>query len=257
MLQQNIQSAVNTTIHIAEERHLGVINELVDSAEQAHALRMSELARQANEVLMKQASDHALLIDIRSQDERAKAEWAQRYAAERDLAAYEGQVVLTARIQQLQLELRSKDEVAARIAMQRDCEAHELSARMRRWAANHSDHGSVNSARSGHDTPPLDAISTTAHFSVLEYNDVCGQKITSSGIPTTYANTGYEGSQSSAPHDNTYHGDLANPERAPSYSAQGYPLPGSFSSSSVDGRGAAVWSTTGGGVPYAPLLRRV
>ncbi len=37
MLQQNIQSAVNTTIHIAEERHLGVINELVDSAEQAHA----------------------------------------------------------------------------------------------------------------------------------------------------------------------------------------------------------------------------
>ena len=131
-LQQNIQSAVDTTIHIAEERHLGVINELVDSAEQAHALRMSELARQANEVLMKQASDHALLIDIRSQDERAKAEWAQHYAAQRDLAAYEGQAVLTARIQQLELELRSKDEVAARIAMQRDCEAHEFSARIRR-----------------------------------------------------------------------------------------------------------------------------
>ena len=32
MIQHNIQSAVDTTIHMAEERHLGVINELVDDA---------------------------------------------------------------------------------------------------------------------------------------------------------------------------------------------------------------------------------
>ena len=160
-----------------------------------------------------------MLIDIRSQDERAKAEWAQHYAAQRDLAAYEGQAALAARIYQLELELRSKDEAAAIIAKQHESEAYELNARMRKWAANRSDHGSMNSARYGHDTPPLDVINTTAHFSVLEYSDVCGQKITSSGIPTTYASTGYEGSRSSTLHGNMYHGELANPERAQSYSA--------------------------------------
>ena len=128
---------------------------------------------------------------------------------------------------------------------------------MRQWAASRSDHGSVNSARSGSDTPPLDVINTTAHFSVLEYNDVCGQKTTSSGIPTTYANTGYEGSQSSTLHDNMHHGELANPERVQSYSAQGCPMPESFSSSNVDGRGAAVWSSTEAGNPYAPYTTGV
>ena len=131
MIQHNIQSAVDTTIHMAEERHLGVISELVENAEQIHSFHMNELARQASDALTKQAHDHAMILDIRSQDERAKAEWAQRYVAERDLAAYEGQAVLAARIQQLEYELRLKDEVAARLAIQRDSEALELSARMR------------------------------------------------------------------------------------------------------------------------------
>ena len=81
MIQQNIQSAVDTTIHVAEERHLGVIDEVVDSADQAHALRMGEVACQANEALTRQANEYAWLIDMRSQDERLKAEAAQHHAA--------------------------------------------------------------------------------------------------------------------------------------------------------------------------------
>ena len=110
----------------------------------------------------------------------------------------------------------------------------------------------MNSARSGSDHPSLDVANTTTHPSILEYNEVCGQKITS-GIPTTYAPTGYDGSQASTLHDNMYHAELANPERVPTYNAQGYPLPQSFSSNSVDGRGAAVWSPTEAGIPYAPI----
>ena len=177
MIQHNIQSAVATTIHMAEERHSGVINELVGNAEQVHAFRMSELARQASDALMKQAHDHAMIIDVRSQDERAKAEWAQRYVAERELAAYEGQAVLAARIQQLEFELRSKDEAAARLDIQRDSEARELSARLRRWAANRSDHSSMNSACSGSDNPASDAAITTAHPLVIEYSEGVGERL--------------------------------------------------------------------------------
>ena len=108
VFQQNMQSAVNTMIHIAEERHLGVVGNLVDSAEQAHAYQMNELARQANVALTKQANEHALLTDMRSLDERAKAEWAQHYAEQRSFAAYEGQAALTARVLQLENELRLK-----------------------------------------------------------------------------------------------------------------------------------------------------
>ena len=65
------------------------------------------------------------------------------------------------------------------------------------------------------------------------------------GIPTTYAHTGYDGSQTSAMPDN------ANPEREPTRSALGYPMPLSFSSNDVDGRGAAERSMTEAGNPFA------
>ena len=69
--------------------------------------------------------------------------------------------------------------------------------------------------------------------------------------------TGYDGSQASTLHDNMYHAELANPEREPTRSAQGYPMPQSFSSNDVDGRGAAVWSPTEAGNPCAPYTTGV
>ena len=171
MIQHNIQSAVDTTIHMAEERHSGVVSELVGNAEQVHAFRMSELARQASDALMKQAHDHAMIIDERSQDERAKAEWAQRYLDERERIAYENQAGLAARIQQLEYELRSKDEAAARLNIQRESEARDLSVRLRHWNVNRSDHGSMNSACSGSDNPESDVAMTTAHPRTIEYNE--------------------------------------------------------------------------------------
>ncbi len=177
MIQHNIQSAVDTTVHMAEERHSGVINELVGNAEQVHAFRMSELVRQASDALTEQAHDHAMIIDERSQDERAKAEWAQRYLDERERVAYENQAGLAARIQQLEYELRSKDEAAARLNIQRESEARELNARLRHWTVNRSDRGSMNSACSGSDNPESDVAMATAHPRTTEYNEGVGKRL--------------------------------------------------------------------------------
>ena len=40
--------------------------------------------------------------------------------------------------------------------------------------------------------------------------------------------TGYDGSQTSTLHDNMYHVELANPERVPTYNAQGCPIAAKF-----------------------------
>ena len=52
-------------------------------------------------------------------------------------------------------------------------------------------------------------------------------------------------------HGNMYHAELANLERVPTRSVQGYPMPQSFSSNDVDGRGAAERSMTEAGDPFA------
>ena len=148
--------------------------------------------------------DHAMIIDERSQDERAKTEWAQRYIDERERVAYENQAGLAARIQQLEYELRSKDEAAARLNIQRESEAREPNARLRHWNVNRSDHGSMNSACSGSDNPESDVAMATTHPRTTEYNEGGGQKITS-GIPTTCTHTGYDGSQTSAMPDHMYY----------------------------------------------------
>ena len=96
----------------------------------------------------------------------------------------------------------------------------------------------MNSARSEDETSQPGALASLAHNPSSEFDNMCGHKVTSSGLPTTYAPTGYEGSQSSTmPHDSMCHGELSYPERVPSYSASGYPMPHSSSPSDIEGMG--------------------
>src|SRR5665648_862085 len=186
MIQQNVQAAVVSTMNVAEERHMAVIHEVVDSANQALASQLSETTRRTNEVLDRQARDFACMIDMRSQEDRVKAEAAHYQAAQRDLAARAEQSVLAAamtRVKELELELQLKDEVAAEFAKQRERGSQEVSATLRQWAANRSDNGTMNSALSESGASQRGALASLAHHPLLENTDGCGHKITSSGLP--------------------------------------------------------------------------
>src|SRR5665648_461316 len=176
----------DSTMNVAEERHMAVIHEVVDSANQALASQLNETTRRTNEVLDRQARDFASMIDLRSQEDRVKAEAAHHLAVQRDLAARAEQSVLAAamtRVHELELELRANREITAELTRQRERDAQEASAALRLWNTNRSDNGTMNSALSESGASQRGALASLAHHPLLENTDGCGHKITSSGLP--------------------------------------------------------------------------
>ena len=195
--QIDARIAVETTIHVAEERHTAAIEQMVQAANYAHQQEMERVIRQADNALQEQANRHA---------------WETHAASNQAMDTGEASIASSAqdaRIRELELALAAHEGHVAALILEKEEASRSALARALVWATNKSEHSSNDGANYFSDGSVNSQPGALASLSVgaSQLMNVFKLKGSYSDADTSAAPTaaGYEGSQSSSLHGRSLH----------------------------------------------------